>query len=484
MTGQNRVPPAHELPLNQIAISVADVQLSQRWYRDTFGYQESGGTSLFIPLLGSDKVQGVPGATSVCWWLMDQQDFFQIELFQFSKPTARPLPEDWRPCDTGYSTIGIHVADFDATLDRLDRRRVRLLSDPIGEPGWRRVCVRDPDGVLLEVMEDDPRSGAPRSRPYEAQVATRFVTLSVPDLEEARRTWVEVLGLTELPGFPLHGPEHEGLWGLSGATRESFVLRAGDMFIEVVHYLDPVGLPWPDGYRISDHGLLNIALGLRSYDALVDLVDACEAAGIPPNAPPPTTLKPVWSCSYVNDPMGFSIELLYLARPGEKRLVNPFDLIELGFRPTKAPVHRTRASQVVGASPERVFQVLLDHAAMYTWSPFRQSEVIADPDGHGGVGTVRRLSGGPLGMSLTERIVAAEEPNRLEYTAEGAPGQDFYHGFVTLEPLPGGGTRVTWEAQFHSRLPGVTAATTRVLRSLVQGLTRVAEQPIVEEGPA
>ena len=83
MTGQNGVPPMHELPLNQIAVSVADVQLSQRWYRDIFGYQESGGTSLFIPLLGSDKVQGVPGATSVCWWLMDSQDFFQIELFQF-----------------------------------------------------------------------------------------------------------------------------------------------------------------------------------------------------------------------------------------------------------------------------------------------------------------------------------------------------------------------------------------------------------------
>ncbi|MGP0110922.1 MAG: SRPBCC family protein [Acidimicrobiales bacterium] len=474
----------NELPLNQIAISVADVQLSHRWYRDIFGYQEAGGTSMFIPLLGSDKVQGVPDATSVCWWLMDQQDFFQIELFQFSKPTAKSLPEDWRPCDIGYSTIGIHVADFDATLDRLDGRRVRLLSDPIGEPGSRRVCVRDPDGVLLEVMEDDPRSGKPRSRSYEAPVVTRFVTLSVPDLKEARRTWVGVLGLTELPEIRLHGPEHEELWGLRGATRESFVMRAGDMFIEVVRYLDPVGRPWPDGYRISDHGLLNVALGLRTYDALKDLVAACETAGIRPNAPPPTTLKPVWSCSYVNDPMGFSIELLYLARPGEKRLVNPFNLIELGFRPTKAPVHRTQASQVVGAPPERVWQVLLDHAAMSTWSPYQQSEVVADPGGHGGVGTVRRLSGGPVGMSLTEKIVVAEEPYRLEYTSEGAPGQDFYHGFITLEPLPGGGTRVTWEAQFHSRLPGITAATTRVLRALAQGLARAAEQPIVEEVPA
>ena len=424
----------------------------------------------------------VPPACAGGSWT--SQDFFQIELFQFSKPTARSLPEDWRPCDIGYSTIGIHVADFDATLSRLDRRRVRLLSDPIGEPGSRRVCVRDPDGVLLEVMEDDPRSGEPTVPPARGPGGdpVRHPVGARPGGSSTHLGGGA--GPDRAPGVRLHGPEHEGLWGLPGATRQSFVLRAGDMFIEVVHYLDPVGRPWPDGYRISDHGLLNIALGLRYYDALVDLVAACESAGIPPNAPPPTTLKPVWSCSYVNDPMGFSIELLYLARPGEKRIVNPFNLIELGFRPTKAPVHRTQASEVVGAPPERVWQVLLDHVAMSTWSPFQQSEVVADPDGHGGVGTVRRLSGGPVGMSLTETIVVAEEPYRLEYTAEGAPGQRFYHGFITLEPLPGGGTRVTWEAQFHSRLPGVTAATTRVLRALVQGLARAAGRPIVEEVPA
>jgi len=470
-----------ELPLNQIAISVADVQRSQRWYRDIFGYQESGGTYLFIPLLGSAKVQGVPDATSVCWWLMDQQEFFQIELFQFRRPEARTLPDDWRPCDIGYTTIGVHVVDFDGTLERLARRRTALLSEPIGERGARRVCVRDPDGVLIEVMEDDPRSGDRRHRPYaEVPVVTRFVTLSVPDLDRARRTWIEVLGLPEVTDVRLHGPQHEALWGLAGATRESFVVRAGDAFIEVVQYVDPVGSPWPHGYRISDHGLLNIALGLRTYDELEDLVAACEAAGIPPNAPPPTTLKPFWSCSYVNDPMGFSIELLYAAKPGKKRLANPGNLFELGFRPTRAPITRARASQVVGAPPDRVWQVLVDHEALPTWSPFDRCEIVSRPDDGGEVGTVRRLSGGPARLGLTETIVVAEEPYRLEYSAEGAPGQTFYHGFVTLDALPGGGTRLTWEGQFRSRLPGATAATTMMLRSLVHGLAVRAERPVVE----
>ncbi len=467
------------LPLNQIALSVSDVQRSQRWYRDVFGYQESGGTYMFIPLLGSHKVQGLPSATSTCWWLLDQQESFQLELFEFSKPTPRPLPADWRPCDIGYTTVGMYVADFDATLQRLSRRRSPLLSEPIGAPGERRVCVRDPDGVLLEVMEDDPRCGAARARPFaDVPVVTRFVTLSVPDLDQARRTWCEVLGLREVADVRLHGPEHEALWGLAGATRESFVLDAGDMFVEVVRYLDPAGRPWPEGYRISDHGLLNIAFGPPSYDALQSLVARCEAAGIPPNAPPPGTIKQVWSCSYVNDPMGFSIELLFHARPGRPMPVNPFNLLELGFVPRRAPVARVEVRQMVAAPPERVWQVLVDHERMPAWSPFSRCEVLTKGAG-GEVGTVRRLSGGPARMGLTETVVVAEEPYRFEYTAEGAPGQRSYHGFVTLEPLPGGGTDLTWEAQFRARLPGTRAATTAMLRALARGLAAEAEQPVI-----
>jgi len=465
-----------ELPLCQIAISVSDVQRSQRWYRDIFGYQESGGTYMFIPLLGAADVQGVPDATSVCWWLMDRQDFFQLELFEFSKPTPEPLPADWRPCDIGYTTIGIHVADLDGTLERLARRRVPLLSDPIGEPGSRRVCARDPDGVLLEIMEDDPRTSDQRSRPYEVPVATRFVTLSVPDLAQARRTWIEVLGLPEERGIVLHTPEHERLWGLEGASRESFLLHAGDMFIEVVQYTDPVGKPWPEGYRISDHGLLNIAFGLRSLGEQERLVQRCIDAGIAPNSTKSTIVKKLWYASYVNDPMGFSIELLYHARPGRKMAVNPFNLLELGFAPAKAPVVRSRASGRAVAPPERVWEVLTDHERMAEWAPFKSAEVLSRPGDAGEVGTVRRLSGGPAGLSLTETIVVAEEPYRMEYTATGVPGTSFYHGFVTLDPTPAGETKITWEAQFRSPLPGAGVITSATLRTLVKGLATASEQ--------
>lgn len=43
--------------------------------------------------------------------------------------------------------------------------------------------------------------------------------------------------------------EHKKLWGLAGATCQSFVVRAGDSLLEVVQYVDPVGKLWPSGYH-------------------------------------------------------------------------------------------------------------------------------------------------------------------------------------------------------------------------------------------
>src|SRR3954464_15627363 len=109
-------------------------------------------------------VQGVPRSASTCWWLVDRQDFFQVELFEFRSPLVRELRVDWRPNDVGYSTVSFWVDDPDATLDRPRQTGSEPLTEPIGEPGERRACLRDPDGVLIELMEDGSRPDDPRER--------------------------------------------------------------------------------------------------------------------------------------------------------------------------------------------------------------------------------------------------------------------------------------------------------------------------------
>ena len=324
--------------LSQIALSVSDLRRSQRWYRDVIGLEPGGGTNLFAGPLSS-MVQGVPRAASTCWWLVDRQDLFQVELFEFRSPLVRPLPPDWRPCDVGYTTVSFWVDDLDAVVERARGAGSEPLTEPVGEPGERRVCLRDPDGVLVELMEDDPRSDAPRERPRaDIGAVARAVTLSVPELDRSRRFFADVLGLAAAEGVELHRPEHEALWGLAGAERERVCLWADDFLVELVAYSKPLGRPWPEGYRISDLGILNIAFGFRRRSEFDDAWRRCSAAGVEGNGPP--LRLGAWSVVYVNDDQGFSVELLH---------VEPWYEGRLGFRPRPTP----RIAPFAGATPAR-----------------------------------------------------------------------------------------------------------------------------------
>ncbi len=312
--------------LSQIAISALDLRRTQRWYREVLGLAPAGGTNLFFGPLAS-MVQGVPRAASTCWWLVDRQDMFQIELFEFRSPLVRPLPQDWRPCDLGYTTVSFWVADLDRAIERATEAGTPPLTQPTGPSGARRACVRDPEGVLIELMEEDPREEVPRKRPRpEIGAVARSVTLSVPDLERSREFFADVLGMQVATGLALHGPEHEALWGLDGARRESLSLWADDMIVELAEYAEPRGRPWPPGYRITDQGLLNIAFGFRERAEFEAAYRRCEEAGLRGNGPP--VRLGAWSVVYVNDSLGYSVELLH---------VEPWYEGRMGFRPRPTP---------------------------------------------------------------------------------------------------------------------------------------------------
>jgi len=441
------------LPLCQVAFSVTDLARTYRWYRDLFGYLPSGGTRLFRGPLAS-RVQGLPNAASTCWWLVDQQEFFQLEMFQFASPRARPLPADWRPCDVGYTTVGLHVIDFDATLARLARAGVRALSAPLGRPGARRVCVRDPEGVLLELMEDDPRNPLAQLRPRpEVPVATRSVTLSVCDLDRSRRFFVDTLGLPEATGVPLHGPEHEALWGLDGAQRRALLLWAGDFLVELVQYTKPVGNPWPEGYRISDQGLLNIAFGFRDKRHFDEVYRRCLAAGHRGNWRPLNL--GAWTVVYVNDDQGFSVELLF---------VRPWYEGPMGFNAPPAIVARAH----IAAPRAVVWQAITDHEGMVDWSWFREVTLVREgsPE-RNGLGAVRRMRG--PGVMLDEEVVRWMPPARCDYrVVAGAPIRD-HAGCVTLRDA-GNETDVEWIVRLNPVVPGTGAVIRTGLQRALDGM--------------
>ena len=389
--------------LIQIALSVVDLRDTERWLREGFGFVPAGGSRRMMRGPLASRIQGLPRVASTCWWLGDRNDWFQIEMFQFERPIARLMPHDARGCDLGYTRVGFWVADFDATLSRLARIGSQPLSDPIGEPGCRRACVRSPDGVFVEIMEDDPLISRGGQAPASADcpVAVRSVTLSVADLDQSAAFLSDGLGMPA-SGAALRRPEHEALWGLPGAATRSQVFDAGDVLVEVVQYLDPVGRPRPDDYRISDQGILNVALGARSKSQFDELYRRACAAGARPNSRP--VRIPGAAVVYVNDPQQFSFEIIRLSQASDKHW---------GFTPiasTRRPQPDTHAIEQtvhIAAPPDVTWQVISDHEAMSEWAGIGPVRRIVDGETEpNGRGAQRVLN---IGGEIIEQVIA-EQP--------------------------------------------------------------------------
>ncbi len=443
--------------LCQIAFSVSDLRRSHRWYQDLFGFIPAGGTEAFKGW-AAEKVQGLPGARSTCWWLLDTQEQFQIELFQFHCPQSRSQPSDWRMCDHGYNLVGIHVPDFDAALARAERLGSPLIGTVVGEHGRRRACLHDPDGALLELMEDDPRAPNPRLRPRSGPLSTtRFITLSVADLAQSRDFMVNALELEEACGLSLHDPEHEALWGLDGARRESLLFWADDLLIEVVQYRDPPGRALPADYRISDLGILNLAFGYRRQRELRRVFDRMVNAGAKPNFPFPFSVFN-WGVMYVNSPQNLSFELL---------AVRPYYDRFMGFTPKHFDTEVTH-QVLVDAPVELIWERLADHANIGDWFCY-QGKLLLPGQGHpGGVGALRELS--RFGERVVEEVLTFEPCQRMDYRLiSGAPVK-FHFGRIELTQTADGKVWLDYSIRFTVRLPG----SQWLLRLLIGGRMRRA----------
>jgi catechol 2,3-dioxygenase-like lactoylglutathione lyase family enzyme len=295
----------------QLAFCTSDLPGSVRLYSEAFGFAPAGGNMVWGQWLADIQGLGEDAATAIAW-LVGRQDLLQLEFFNHTLPRPRPLAADWRPSDLGWVRWGLTIPDFEAALDRLHGLRVSTMTDPQNHDGLRRVCFRDPGtGIVVEVMEEG--SGLPggvRPRYYDLAPGVVYATLSVPDLEEARSFYLDTLGLVE-EDVTLHTPEMESLWGLSEARGDSFVARGGDVYLEVVHYTDPVGRPRPDGYRLSDQGFMNIAVGTRVRAESEAIIEQVRAAGHRINAELPGVAA---GGTYMNDGSGNSLEVICAPR--------------------------------------------------------------------------------------------------------------------------------------------------------------------------
>jgi len=424
----------------QVALSALNASSLRDWYHSAFGMVKAG-MILSAPPMRTDRIQGIsPNPAETISWLVDQQDYFQLEFFQFYRPKSKPRPSEWRPCDIGYNMVGIFAADFDKVLHQVAATSDRPLPATAGKIGDRRICLQDPEGNWVEVLERDPMTqieGADTCivRP-ELQCATRFMRVSVPDLTASTDSFVNAMGLSVVDDFQLHSQEHEALWGLEGAETNSVLLRSRNFLVELVEYQSHKPCPRPADYQICDQGFMNIALGFRETDEFDSAFEKAVDSGMSPNGDPVDI--GIFRVMYVNDPQGFSVEMLN----ARKSLWSIS-----GFNPGEPYVEN---EIFINASAERTWNKLVSHNELGDWTIFDGKVLRPGTSSSNGPGCIRELH--TFGARITEEIISWDEGAHYAYKLRtGAPFKS-HRGDIFVSEVEGL-TRVRWAIRFQSRIP-------------------------------
>ncbi|BFM16736.1 hypothetical protein R50073_29190 [Maricurvus nonylphenolicus] len=450
------------LPLNQIAISSIDLQRSELWWRQGLGFLPSGCTRLFRGKALSGTA-GLPNAAATARWLVGSDEWLQIELWQYESPLARLMPADYSPLHEGFSRCGVWIKAFDATVKRLSELGSPILTDIQGEKGQRRACVRDPDGIFVELFEADPLSLAESA--YKANAAFRSVTITTRDLNKATTFAKQGLGLQ--PTDNIHTNEHETLWGLDGAHCERSCFRSGPMLLEYVQYTQPQVIPKPQDARLNDQGILNIAFGDNqgNEDVLVMREQAIRAGAYPSTT---TLLGKTTGAVYMTDPQGFSYEFMG-AKPGLAQRLT-------GFIPQESPKfnppdnQQAITSRWLPVSADQVFDYFADADGIQHYpglgeiKPLRNGFKVAN-----GVGAERLVNN-----KIHEQVTVFDrERGLIHYRALSGCPLKHYMGEIHIAPH-GNGCHVSWINRFRSPVPGLgwlfkwqlTSMFNRVLQTL------------------
>jgi uncharacterized protein YndB with AHSA1/START domain len=132
----------------------------------------------------------------------------------------------------------------------------------------------------------------------------------------------------------------------------------------------------------------------------------------------------------------------------------------------------------IGAPPETVFDILVDHRGYAGITPLRRSDLEREGDpSPNGVGAIRVL--GAIGPPLREEVLTYEEPTRFSYKVlSGLPTSD-HVGTVELT-VRDGGTRMTYAVRVMPTVPivgpVVVGAVRLGVKRLVDGVSAEAER--------
>lgn len=145
---------------------VSDLDASVRFYTEGIGFREVGSFDVSADLARDAGLTDSKPLHVRVLALGEGEHATKLKLMQVADATPKTGDTDFIHSRTGFRYLTIVVADADAAVTRLATLGVKpLAKSPLAlpeslAPGMHLICVRDPDGNVVELI-GPRRTGAP-----------------------------------------------------------------------------------------------------------------------------------------------------------------------------------------------------------------------------------------------------------------------------------------------------------------------------------
>ncbi|MHB0998443.1 MAG: VOC family protein [Armatimonadota bacterium] len=137
--------------LEHVGLSVADMERSLAFYRDTLGMEVVMDLD-FQPESKLGEIVGMAGASARVVHLRCGETI--LELFEYRNPRGRLISDDRQQADHGFVHIGLKVTEIHELYDSLLNMGIRFLSPPVElRPGAWIAYFKGPDGEVCELRQ-------------------------------------------------------------------------------------------------------------------------------------------------------------------------------------------------------------------------------------------------------------------------------------------------------------------------------------------
>jgi catechol 2,3-dioxygenase-like lactoylglutathione lyase family enzyme len=281
----------------QIALVTTDFYRAIVFYEQVLGLDNCFGTVAFRGPLPA-AIQQLPNPASKVRWFTDDSELFQLEIFEFEHPQPKPLPLNHGVRFEGYN----HLLIATENLERIQEEMVILgflqPFDIVEGNHGRHGLTTDPDGNTLQFVErPDFIQGKRHSQLIGLGLTTRQFDTCVNDFSQ---------------NFPFQEADdifdvHQ-VWQEQGQLISTTTLLLNNKYLVISEYANSI--PRQAGYRLSDEGIMNFAVGYPDFDSYSNAVDTTAAAGMNHSIPASQELVTIGG-TYCTTNTSLSVEMLF-----------------------------------------------------------------------------------------------------------------------------------------------------------------------------